>query len=165
VEEVSWDGPDSKDRAACPYPVDFYCRPAPAGSLNSLESGRLLLQVYFGSGIRSVTIRLVNNAKREHLHMMVDGPSELEHKTSLSMALVQDSRQPGRWTGELAIPSSWTEGGTRTYERTGAASPKSERNFYTLEITYALERGNNSCTARFASEDVFHWQARPKLTM
>jgi hypothetical protein len=56
------------------------------------------------------------------------------------------------------------EGGTRTYERTGATSPNSGGNFYTLEITYALE-GGNSCTARFASEDVFHWQARQKLTM
>ena len=104
--EVSWDGPDTKDRAACPYPVDFQCRPAPAETLYSLEAGRLLLQVDFGSGIRSVTARLVNNAKREHIYMVAD-PSELEHKTSLSTKLVQDSRRPGRWAGELSIPSSW----------------------------------------------------------
>ena len=161
--EVSWDGPDTMDSATCPYPVDFQCRPAPAETLNSLEAGRLLVQVDFGSGIRSVTARLVNNAKRKHLHM-VEGPSELEHKTSFSTKLEKDSRLTGRWAGELSIPSSWMEGGTRTYERTGAASPKSEGNFYTLEITYTLDSGN-SCTARFASEDVFHWQARPKLTM
>lgn len=161
--EVSWDGPDTKDSAACPYPVDFQCKPAPAEALNSLESGRLLLQVDFGSGIKSVTARLVNNAKRDRLYM-VAGPSELEHKTSLSTRLVQDSRHHGRWTGELSIPSSWMEGGTRTYERTGAASPRSEGNLYALEITYALDSGD-SCTARFYSEDAFHWQARPKLTM
>lgn len=160
--EVSWDGPDTNDNAACPYPVDFQCRPAPAETLNSLESGRLLLQVDFGSGIKSVTVRLVNNAKREHLYML--SPSELEHKTALSTKLVQESRHQGRWAGELSIPSSWMEGGTRTYERTGAASPRSEKNIYTLEITYELKSGN-SCTARFASEDAFHWQARPKLTM
>jgi len=52
--DVSWDGPDPKDRVACPYPVDFNCKPAPSEMLNSLESGRLLLQVDFGSGVRSV---------------------------------------------------------------------------------------------------------------
>jgi hypothetical protein len=161
--EVSWDGPDTKDSAACPYPVNFQCKPAPAETLNSPEAGRLLLHVDFGSGIKSVTVRLVNNAKRERLYTMAD-PSELEHRTSLSTNLVQDSRRPGRWAGELSIPSSWMEGGTRTYERTGAASPRSEGSLYTLEITYALD-GGNSCTARFRSEDAFHWQARPEMTM
>ena len=47
--DVSWDGPDSKNRAACPYSVDFQCKPAPAETLNSLESGRLLLQVDLGA--------------------------------------------------------------------------------------------------------------------
>jgi hypothetical protein len=161
--EVSWDGPDTKDRAACPYPVDFQSKPAPAETLNSLESGRVLLRVNFGNGIRSVAARLINNAKREHLYMMED-QSELERKTLLSTKLAQDSRLPGRWAGKLNIPSSWMEGGTRTYERTGAASPRSEGNLYTLEISYALDSGD-SCTARFFSEDAFHWQARPRLTM
>lgn len=35
--------------------------------LNSLESGRLLLQVEFGSGVGLVQAKLVNNAKRENL--------------------------------------------------------------------------------------------------
>jgi hypothetical protein len=161
--EVSWNGPDTKDRAACPYPVDFQCKPAPAEALNSLEAGRLLLQVDFGSGIRSVSAKLINNAKKENLEK-AGNSGELKYKTSLSTKLIQDNRRPGRWSGELGIPSSWMEGGTRTYERTGAASPKSEGNLYTLEITYVLE-GGNSCTARFSSEDAFHWQARQELTM
>ncbi|HUG96592.1 MAG TPA: hypothetical protein VMJ94_03550, partial [Nitrososphaera sp.] len=160
--DVSWDGPHSKDRAACPYPVDFQCKPAPAETLNSLESGRLLLHVDLGGGVRSVSARMINNAKRENLGK-VEGTSELNHKTLISARLVQDRRQSGRWAGELSIPSSRMEGGTRTYERTGAASPKSEKNLYALEITYALESGD-SCTARFGSEDAFHWEARPKST-
>lgn len=156
--DVSWDGPDPKDRVVCPYPVDFESRPAPAETLNSLESGRLLLQVRLGRGVKSVSAKIVNNAKRENLDK-VEGTSELKHKTMLSAKLVPDGRQSGRWTGELSIPSSWMEGGTRTYERTGAANPKSEKKLYTLEITYALETGNN-CAARFSSEDAFHWQAR-----
>ncbi|HEU4605820.1 MAG TPA: hypothetical protein VFS46_06230 [Nitrososphaera sp.] len=160
--DVSWDGPDSKDRAACPYPVDFQCKPAPAETLNSLESGRLLLHVDLGDGVSSVSAKIINNAKRENLDK-VEGTSELKHKTLISARLVQDRHQSGRWAGELSIPSSWMEGGTRTYERTGAASPKSEKNLYTLEITYALKSGN-SCTARFGSEDAFHWQPQPKST-
>jgi hypothetical protein len=159
--EVSWDGPDTKDRAACPYQVEFNCKPAPAETLNSLEAGRLFLQVDFGSGTISVTARLINNAKRENL-AKTGNSGELDHKTLLSTKLIQDGHRPGRWAGELSIPSIWMEGGTRTYERTGAANPKSEGNLYTLEITYTLDSGN-SCTARFRSEDAFHWKARQEL--
>ena len=64
---VSWNGPDPNDTSQCPYPVAFYCKPAPAESLNSLQSGRLLLQVDLGKGVKSVDCRLVNNAKKENL--------------------------------------------------------------------------------------------------
>jgi hypothetical protein len=158
---VSWDGPEPKERAACAYPVYFECRPAPADTLNSLESGRLLLEVRLGSGVKSVSVRITNNAKMRNLGS-VEGTSELKHKTTILAKLVPDGRQAGRWAGELAIPSSWMEGGTWAYERTGAATPKSKANLYTLEMTYELE--NNLCAARFYSEDAFHWQARQKAT-
>jgi hypothetical protein len=163
---LSWDGPDPKDRVACPYPVEFYCKPSPAESLNSLESGRLLLQVDLGVGLRSVACRLINNAKSENLDKVEEGATKIKRQTSISTALVQDTKQPNRWVGELSIPASWLEGGTRTHERTGAASPKSDgdgaANFYSLEITYTLNNSSNtnSCTARFYSTDAFHWQAR-----
>ncbi|MEW6605721.1 MAG: hypothetical protein AB1351_13690 [Thermoproteota archaeon] len=158
--DALWDGPDPTDRSWCPYPVNFECTPAPADTLNSLESGRLLLEVMLGRGIKSVSAKIVNNAKMENLGK-IEGTSDLKHMTVLLAKLVPDGQQPGRWSGELRIPVSWVEGGTRTYERTGAANPKSERNLYTLEITYALENGNN-CTARFFSEDVFHWQPQQR---
>ena len=72
--DLSWDGPDPKDTAVCPYPVEFYCKPSPAESLNSLESGRLFLQVDLGGGVRSVAGRLVNKAKSENLDRLQDGP-------------------------------------------------------------------------------------------
>src|ERR671919_679893 len=97
--DLSWDGPDPKDTATCPYPVEFYCKPSPAESLNSLESGRLFFQVELGAGVRSVAGRLVNKAKSEN-----------------------------------------------------------------LDITYILDN-SNSCTARFSSEDAFHWQATSKGVM
>lgn len=49
-----WDDPDPTDRSLCSYQVNFECTPAPADTLNSLEFGRLLLQVMFGGGIKSV---------------------------------------------------------------------------------------------------------------
>ena len=156
---VSWDGPEPKERTACPYPVYFECKPAPADTLNSLESGRLLIKVDLGGGVKSVSVKITNNVKLENLEK-IDGTSALKHKTALLAKMAPDCRQAGRWAGELAIPSSWMEGGTRTYERTGAASPKSETGLYTLEMTYELE--DNTCTARFYSEDVFHWQAQQK---
>jgi hypothetical protein len=159
--DLSWDGPDPKDTAVCPYPVEFYSKPSPAESLNSLESGRLFLQVELGGGVRSVAGRLVNKAKSENLDKLQDGASKIKRQTSLTTIFVQDSQHPNRWIGELSIPASWLEGSTRTHERIGAASPKSGNNFYSLEITYTLDN-SNSCTARFSSEDAFHWQARSK---
>jgi hypothetical protein len=161
---LSWDGPDPKDRAACPYPVEFYCKPSPAESLNSLESGRLLIQVDLGEGVRSVACRLINNAKSENLDKLEEGATKIKRQTSLSTAFVQDTKQPNRWIGEMSIPASWLEGGTRTHERTGPASPKigGSNNFYSLEITYTLDNTTNSCTACFSSDDAFHWQARSR---
>lgn len=159
--DLSWDGTDPKDTAVCPYSVEFYCKASPAESLNSLESGRLFLQVDLGAGVRSVAGRLVNKAKSENLDKLQDGASKIKRQTSLSTTFVQDSQHPNRWVGELSIPASWLEGGTRTHEKTGAASPMSGSNFYNLEITYTLDN-RNSCTARFSSEDAFHWQARSK---
>jgi hypothetical protein len=154
----------------CPYALDFCCKPAPAESLNSLESGRLLLQVDLGADVRLVVGRLVNNAKQENLGRLDGGnASKIKRQTSVSTTFAQDIEQRNRWLAELSIPTSWVEGGTRTHERTGAASPKGRtastttttagNNLYTLEITYALDNGN-TCTARFCSEDAFHWQAR-----
>ena len=174
--DVIWNGPDPTDTDLCPYPIDFYCKPAPAESLNSLESGRLLLQVDLAvaaDDVTSVAGRLVNNAKQENLGKLDADASKIKRQTSVSTKFVQDTQYPNRWFGELSIPASWVEGGTRTHERTGAASPKSTSittttttaaNLYTLEITYTLGSGN-SCTARFCSEDAFHWQARSKSTM
>ncbi len=105
---LSWDGPDPKDKAVCPHPVEFYCKPSPAESLNSLESGRLLLQVDLGEGVRSVACRLVNNAKSENLDKLEEGATKIKRQTSLSTAFVQDTKQPSRWIGELSIrPVGW----------------------------------------------------------
>jgi hypothetical protein len=159
--DLTWDGPDSTDRAICPYPVAFYCKPSPAGSLNSLESGRILFELDLGQGVRSVGVRLLNRAKSENADKLEDGASNIKRQTSILGRLMQDSQLTNRWIGEISIPTSWLEGGTRTHERTGADTPKvdDENKFYSLEITYTLDNGN-TCTARFFSDDAFHWAAR-----
>ncbi len=159
--DVLWDGPDPADRDACPYSVDFECKPAPAESLNSLESGRLLLSLNLGSGVDKVSARMVNDAKNLG---NVQGPSQLKHQTSVSANFRKDSKRQDRWTCEMHIPASWLEGGTKSYEKTGSSNPKDAENYFTLEITYRLAAGN-SCTARFASQDAFHWYARQKARM
>jgi hypothetical protein len=68
--DLSWDGPDPKERTVCPYPVDFYCKPSPAESLNSLQSGRLFIELDLGANVRSVAGRLINNAKSENLNSL-----------------------------------------------------------------------------------------------
>ena len=164
VVDISWNGPDPTDTASCPYAVDFYCKPAPAESLSSLESGRLLLQVDLAADVTSVAGQVFNNAKQENLDKL-DGASKIKRQTSVSTRFVQDTLESKRWHGELSIPASWVEGSTRTHEKTWAAGPSSGSiNLYTLEITYTLDTGN-SCTARFGSEDAYHWQARPRAAM
>jgi hypothetical protein len=68
--DLSCDGPDPKERIVCPYAVDFYCKPSPAESLNSLQSGRLFIELDLGANVRSVAGRLINNAKSENLNKL-----------------------------------------------------------------------------------------------
>lgn len=158
-----WNGPDPMDRGACPYSVDFECTPAPAKKLDSLESGRLMLTVrlkgsYTVAGkVDGVAAKLVNKAKKKN---------EI-HESSAKSQTGANLRRRGsssRWAGELSIPVSWTEGGTRSYERGGSWHPNSKGELFSLEITYRLADGS-SCTALFGSEDAFHWAARPKPSM
>ncbi len=160
--DLTWDGPDPKDKDACPYAVEFYCKPSPAESLSSLESGRILLEVGLGTGVTSVNCQLINKAKLQNLDKLQQGGSKTKRQTSLYAIFVQDSQYPYKWVGELNIPSSWLEGSTSTHERTGAATPESDdKSIYSLEITYTMDN-SNKCTARFSSDDVFHWQALTK---
>jgi hypothetical protein len=86
--DVLWNIPDPKDPALCPYAVNLYCKPAPAESLNSLESGRLLLQVDLAADVTSVAGRLFNNAKQENLGKLDDGASKIKRQTSVSSTFV-----------------------------------------------------------------------------
>ncbi|MGI0023906.1 MAG: hypothetical protein ACREA4_02025 [Nitrososphaera sp.] len=162
MNNIIWEGPEPVNRSACPYAVNFEIKPAPAKSLNSLESGRLIISVDLGPAkdILEVEARLENNAKRENLDK-VQGNSRLKRYVSLSAPLAKRDSGATPWTGEISIPASWVEGGTVAFEKTGAATPMDSGNPFSLEITYRI-KGGEACTARFHSQDAFHWAARPK---
>ena len=151
------------ENAACPCTVDMECKPAPAESLSSLESGRLMLTVKLkGEGVEQVSAvaaRLDNLAKQENIG---GEQGELKRKVSLSVELARDDWKPGVWTGEFGIPVTWLEGGTRDYARSGAWRPNGRGDLFAIEVTYTLAGG--SCTARFGSDDVFHWAMAEKQT-
>lgn len=155
-----WNGPPTG--ASCPYSVDLKCKVAPAQSLSSLESGRLILTVKLqGLGsecVSAVAAKLVNLAKHENIG---GEQGELKRRTSLSANLVRDIEKQSMWTGAFGIPVTWLEGGTSDYERSGLWHPKSRGELFALEVTYRLGDGSN-CTARFGAEDVFHWAAEGK---
>jgi len=156
--EVLWDGPSSTDKLACPYDVKFVIKPGLAQSLNSLESGRLIMTVELvGSmDIREVCVELVNNARSQRLDVFMES-SELDRKISVDTILSRKEKS-NIWTGELSIPAIWTEGCSRTYERTGSFTQTQCANIFSLKITYLLNAGMR-CTARFESHDAFHWSA------
>lgn len=158
MKEVLWQGTDPEDRRMCPYSVDFTCKPAPARTLDSLESGRLILTVDLKGAdtaglVYEVVAKLINKAREKRMGKVRNASNSID-QTEISGSLLQDTT--GRWTGEVAIPSTWIEGGTRTYSRSGVWRPNSKGALFILDITYRLHMGS-SCTARFTSEDAFHW--------
>lgn len=60
------------------------------------------------------------------------------------------------WVGEFSIPSTWLEGGTETFQRSGSYSPSGDQTTFSLQISYKLTDGK-ICTALFNSVDAFHW--------
>lgn len=60
------------------------------------------------------------------------------------------------WVGEFSIPSTWLEGGTETFQRSGSYSPSGDQTAFSLQISYKLTDGK-ICTALFNSADAFHW--------
>jgi hypothetical protein len=155
------------DRVGCPYFINFESTPAPAEELNSLESGRLMLTVKLegttDAKVDAVAVKLVNRVKEKNLGKTRPA-STLKRQALVTATLLQDKRRPRRWAGTVSIPVTWTEGGTRTYERTGASTPKGKGDIYALDITYRLQGGRN-CTTHLVSDDVFHWKARRKLPL
>ena len=164
----NWDGVHPPKTSDCPFSVKFNSKPIPSNALNSMEAGRVQLDVFLNGDpnrkVSKVTAYIVNRSKEQVLHTSKEQISETNKWSALSKVILNrketsaDENQFSTtvWTGELSIPGSWTEGGSRTFQRSGSVDRLEEKNQYSLHICYELEQGK-ACKARFESTDAFHW--------
>jgi hypothetical protein len=80
---------------------------------------------------------------------------QLQDKTS-SINNNNNNNNINHWVGEFSIPSTWLEGGTETFQRSGLYTPSGDQTTFSLQISYKLT-DNVQCTAFFNSADAFRW--------
>ena len=174
----------SKNTSNCPYNVEFTAKPIPSASLHphSIEAGRVQLDVFLtGSStsldnkkVKDVNATMVNLIKQQILtnKLEEDNNDAIQGKqnnnnsnTSITIKLqLQDkpsninnnNNNTNHWVGEFIVPSTWLEGGTETFQRSGSYTPSGDQTAFSLQISYKLTDGK-ICTALFNSADAFHW--------
>jgi len=174
----------SKNTSNCPYNVEFTAKPIPSASLHphSIEAGRVQLDVFLtGSStsldnkkVKDVNATMVNQIKQQILtnKLEEDNNDAIQGKqnnnnsnTSITIKLqLQDkpsninnnNNNTNHWVGEFIVPSTWLEGGTETFQRSGSYTPSGDQTAFSLQISYKLTDGK-ICTALFNSADAFHW--------
>src|ERR671910_459540 len=82
--------------------------------------------------------------------------NKLEEDNNDAIQGKQNNNKVNHWVGEFSIPSTWLEGGTETFQRSGSYSPSGDQTTFSLRISYKLTDGK-ICTASFNSADAFHW--------
>jgi hypothetical protein len=177
--------PPPMNTSNCPYNVEFTAKPIPSTSLHPhfIEAGRVQLDVFLtGSStsldnkkVKDVNATMVNQVKQQILtnkleedndnNDAVQGKQNNDNNnsnTSITIKLqLQDkpsniNNNINHWIGEFSIPSTWLEGGTETFQRSGSYSPSGDQTNFSLQISYKLTDGK-ICTALFNSADAFHW--------
>jgi hypothetical protein len=153
---------------------------------HSIEAGRVQLDVFLtGSStsldnkkVKDVNATMVNQTKQkimtnkleEDNHDAIQGKQN-NNKVSTSITIKLQQRDKtssinnsnnnnnnniNHWVGEFSIPSTWLEGGTETFQRSGSYTPSGDQTTFSLQISYKLTDGK-TCTAFFSSADAFHW--------
>jgi hypothetical protein len=177
-----WKGshPPPKNTSNCPYNVEFTAKPIPSTSLHPhfIEAGRVQLDVFLTSSstsldnkkVKDVNATMVNQVKQQILTNKLEEDDDViqgkqnnnNSNTSITIKLqLQDkpsniNNNTNHWIGEFSIPSTWLEGGTETFQRSGSYSPSGDQTNFSLQISYKLTDGK-ICTALFNSADAFHW--------
>jgi hypothetical protein len=180
-----WKGshPPPMNTSNCPYNVEFTAKPIPSTSLHPhfIEAGRVQLDVFLtGSStsldnkkVKDVNATMVNQVKKQILNNKLEDDNNNDavqgkqnnnnSNTSITIKLqLQDKpsnnidNNTNHWIGEFSIPSTWLEGGTETFQRSGSYSPSGDQTYFSLQISYKLTDGK-ICTALFNSADAFHW--------
>ena len=153
---------------------------------HSIEAGRVQLDVFLTDSstsldnkkVKDVNATMVNQIKQQILtnKLEEDNNDAIQGKqnnntnnnnsnTSITIKLqLQDkpsninnnNNNTNHWIGEFIIPSTWLEGGTETFQRSGSYTPFGDQTAFSLQISYKLTDGK-ICTALFNSADAFHW--------
>lgn len=163
-----WDGVRPPKTSGCPFSIEFNSKPIPSNTLNSMEAGRVQLDVVLKGNtnlkVSEVTAYIINHSKEQVMHESKEQISETSNWSTLSKVTLnrketsadEDQFSTTVWTGELSIPGSWTEGGSRAFQHSGSHDRSKGKNQYSLHISYKLQQGK-VCKARFESTDAFHW--------
>jgi hypothetical protein len=153
---------------------------------HSIEAGRVQLDVFLTDSstsldnkkVKDVNATMVNQIKQQILtnKLEEDNNDAIRGKqnnntnnnnsnTSITIKFqLQDkpsntnnnNNNTNHWIGEFIIPSTWLEGGTETFQRSGSYTPSGDQTAFSLQISYKLTDGK-ICTALFNSADAFHW--------
>jgi hypothetical protein len=69
---LQWNGSQPPKNSNCPYSVEFTAKPLPSNTLNSMEAGKVQLNVFLkdssGSKVKDVTASIINLYKIQTLH-------------------------------------------------------------------------------------------------
>lgn len=174
-----------RNASNCPYNVEFTAKPIPSATLHphSVEAGRVQLDVFLTGSSTSLdnkklkmSTTMVNQTKQKIMTNKLEEDNtddaiqgkQNNNKVSTSITIklqLQDktisinnnnNNNINHWVGEFSIPSTWLEGGTETFQRSGSYTPSEDQTTFSLQISYKLTDGK-ICTAFFNSADAFHW--------
>jgi len=152
---------------------------------HSIEAGRVQLDVFLTDSstssdnkkVKDVNATMVNQIKQQILTNKLEEDNNYairgkqnnntnnNSNTSITIKFqLQDkpsninnnNNNTNHWIGEFIIPSTWLEGGTETFQRSGSYTPSGDQTAFSLQISYKLTDGK-ICTALFNSADAFHW--------
>src|SRR5437899_3151426 len=109
--------------------------------------------------VEDVNASMINHFKKQILRKL-EVTTDSKRNTSITIKLHHEksndsNNNNNNWSGEFSILSTWVEGGTKTFQRSGSYCPSEEKCVYSLQISYKLTDGN-ICTAIFNSTDAFH---------
>jgi hypothetical protein len=172
-----------RNASNCPYNVEFTAKPIPSATLHphSVEAGRVQLDVFLTGSSTSLdnkklkmSTTMVNQTKQKIMTNKLEEDNtddaiqgkQNNNKVSTSITIklqlqdktisINNNNNINHWVGEFSIPSTWLEGGTETFQRSGSYTPSEDQTTFSLQISYKLTDGK-ICTAFFNSADAFHW--------
>jgi hypothetical protein len=162
--------------------ISLIVKPSPPRTLNDLEeAGRIRLIVHSEHlqknnaemPVKYVSAKITNNNKTRFMISLPRMTTDADLNTNDDSGEVEEDAikysstelvQKGlhTWYGEIVIPCSWLEGGSKTFERTGSFSPHYDDSLFTMTISWMLFNNqtheSKKSIAELHSTDAFHWK-------